>query len=1078
MKQIYFVPIRGVLAFAMLWILSVTAFAQKVVTGKVNDNGGSGIPGVSVTVKGTTVGSVTDADGNYSINVPASAKSLVFSSIGYLAQEITLGSQSVINIVLQDDTKSLDEVVVTGYSVTNKKESTAAVSIVKAKDLQAVPSGNIEQQLQGRVAGVTVITNGQPGTTSMIRVRGFNAVGGNEPLYIVDGVPVGSTDFLSPGDIESTTVLKDAAAASIYGARAANGVIVYTTRKGSKKARKMEVTYDGMYGVTDPNVAGAPRMLSPQQQADWTHIAYRNNAAANNSPVAYNHPQYGNQATATLPDYLHANGQNGVRGPIDRTAIEAAFAANPSSVFLIRPNLAGTNWYDEITRRGTISRHNLGFSGGSDNARYYVGMGLQDQDGILLNNTFSRYTFRANSEFDLGKRVRLGENLQFTYRSVLGQAGANGGIGIASEESVVLSAYRMPTVIPVYDDFGSFASTRAGGFNNPRNPVRTLLTNNANDRNFNANAFGNVYLEADLAKGLTVRSSLGGQYNNYYFKDYNYRYLGDSEPEANNGFGEGSGYSFGWVFTNTANYTKSFGKHNINVLAGIESLNTGKGRNMSGSGQNPFTMDLNYVNMSVVQNPIVNSNLFNGVNFYSLFSEAKYNYNEKYYVSAVIRRDGSSRFGANSRFGTFPAFSAAWRVTSEEFLKGNSFISDLKVRGGWGQMGNSNNVDPNNQFSLFAAARNRSFYPIEGQNNGANEGYFGSRIGNPNARWETVTTANIGFDATLLNGKWEVVAELWQKNTSDMLFNVPIPAVVGSNAAAPRVNIGSMLNRGIDLQVINRGKITNDLKYDVTVNAAFLQNEITSLAPGQTFVNGPTLRSITPVRNQVGRPISSFFGYQVEGYFNSQEEVTNSPAQQGKGLGRFRYADIDGDGVITPNDRTYLGSPVPTFTGGVNFGLQYKNWDFATYINIVAGNKIFNLAKQFTDFFGTFEGSGKGIRALESWTPALGNNAKAPIWESASNISTNGAENSWYVEDGSYMRLQNVAVGYTLSNTVLSRLGISKARISVSGNNFWTLTKYQGLDPAVGGAADTNFGIDVGNYPVTPSYNLGLNLSF
>ncbi len=819
-------------------------------------------------------------------------------------------------------------------------------------------------------------------------------------------------------------------------------------------------------------------MLSPQQQADWTHIAYRNNAAANNSPVAYNHPQYGNQAQATLPDYLHANGQNGVRGTINRAAIDAAYAANPQNVFLIRPNLAGTDWYDEITRRGTISRHNLGFSGGSDNARYYVGMGLQDQDGILLNNTFSRYTFRANSEFDLGKRVRLGENLQFTYRSVLGQAGANGGIGIASEESVVLSAYRMPTVIPVYDEYGSFASTRAGGFNNPRNPVRTLLTNNANDRNFNANAFGNVYLEADLFKGLTVRSSLGGQYNNYYFKDYNYRYLGDSEPEANNGFGEGSGYVFGWVFTNTATYNKSFGKHNVNVLAGIESLNTGKGRNLSASGQNPFTMDLNYVNMSVVQNPIVNSNLFNGVNFYSLFSEAKYNYNEKYYVSAVIRRDGSSRFGSNSRFGTFPAFSAAWRVTSEEFMKGNSLISDLKIRGGWGQMGNSNNVDPNNQFSLFAAARNRSFYPIEGQNNGANEGYFGSRIGNPNARWETVTTANIGFDATLLNGKWEIVTELWQKETSDMLFNVPIPAVVGSNAAAPRVNIGSMLNRGIDIQVINRGKITNDLKYDVTVNAAFLQNEITSLAPGQTFVNGPTLRSITPVRNQIGRPISSFFGYKVIGYFNSQEEVTNSPAQQGKGLGRFRYEDVDGDGAITPNDRTYLGSPVPTFTGGINFGLQYKNWDFATYLNIVAGNKIFNLSKQFTDFFGTFEGSGKGIRALESWTPALGNNAKAPIWESASNISTNGAENSWYVEDGSYMRLQNVAIGYTLSNTTLSRLGISKARISVSGNNFWTLTKYQGLDPAVGGAADTNFGIDVGNYPVTPSYNLGLNLSF
>ncbi len=1032
--------------------------------------------GASVLIKGTATGTITDVDGSYSIAAKA-GDVLQVSYTGFNNMEVTVGNDAVLNITM-DEGVQIDEIVVTGYSSQKKKDFSGAVSTVKAAELRAVPSGNVEQQLQGRVSGVTVVTNGQPGTTSMIRVRGFGALGGNEPLYVVDGVPVGSTDFLNPDDIESTTVLKDAASASIYGARAANGVIVYTTKKGRQGSNKVNITYDGVFGLTDPNVAGAPKMLSPQQQADWTHIAFRNNAAANNVEVKYNHPQYGTSAQATLPDYLHANGQNGVRGSVDLAAIQAAHEASPSTVFLIKPNLAGTDWYDAITRTGALMRHTLGFQGGGENAKFYVSLGMQDQKGILLENAFKRYSLRVNTEFNLTKKLRFGQTLQFTYRSVLGQQGDAGGQGVADDESQVLSAYRMPTVIPVFDELGNYASTKAAGFNNPRNPVRSLVLNNKDDRNYNAGGFGNLYLEFDPIKNLVLRSSIGGNYFSSFFKNYNYLYLGDSEPEASNTFSEGSSNGFGWVNTNTAAYNFKLGNHGITALAGAEFLNTGAGRFINGSGLNPFSTDLDYVNLNVVQSPQVNSGLFSGVNFESYFAKVDYNFADKYYLSGTIRRDGASRFGINSRYGTFPAIAAAWRVTGEDFLRANDFITDLKLRAGWGQMGNSNNVDPANQYSLFAASRGNSYYPISGQNSGVDEGYYRSRIGNPDAKWETSTTLNFGFDATLLNGKFEIVADLWRKNTEDLLYTVPLPGVVGVLASAPAVNIASMKNAGLDFLVVNRGKLSSTVNYEVSWTSSFLHNEITALAPGIDFFTGSGYRGISPIRNAVGQPISSFFGYNVLGYFKDAADVANSPEQSGKGIGRFKYEDTNGDGKIDPADRTFIGNPVPKYTGGLTFTVDFKNFSASTYLYTSIGNKIFNMSKWFTDFFGSFEGSGKGIRALESWTPALGDNAKAPIWESASNISTNAGENSWYVEDGSYLRMQYLSLGYTLPKSLVKPLGFSNARVSIAGTNLFTITKYEGLDPGVGGAVDTNFGIDVGNYPVTRGFTLGINVGF
>jgi TonB-dependent starch-binding outer membrane protein SusC len=1084
-------PLGRLFVMLILFLTTFAASAQsRQVTGIITGEDNDPLVGASVVIKGTSTGVVTDVDGKFSIAVTGDNAVLVISYVGQKTQEVAVGAQSAINVLMASST--LEEVVISGYGTDGtKRQTTGAVSTVKSRDLRAIPSGNIEQQLQGRVAGVTVITNGQPGTASLIRVRGFGAFGGNEPLYVVDGVPVGSTDFLAPDDVETTTVLKDAAAASIYGARAANGVILYTTKKGSKKAKKLEVSYDGLIGVTDPGKGQS--MLNPTDFATWTWNALKNTAIADGKPFAPSHPQFGTGQTPAIPDYINVGGAS-VTGSVDLAAQKLKYNVDPTagSIYqVVKADKAGTDWYAAITRSAPIQRHNLGFSGGGENNRFYVGLGAQNQDGILLNNSFKRYDIRLNTEFDLTSKFRIGENMQFTYRQVLGQTGGNNGRGVASDENDILQAFRMPSIIPVYDEFGGYAGTAAKGFNNPRNPVASR-DGQVNDRNYNANGFGNIYAELDVLPGLTLKTSLGGGYGSYYYKFYSRLQYENSENNASFSFGEGSGYFFSWVNTNTAQYKKKFGVHEIDVLAGLESLNDGSGRRVDASGLNPFSKDIDFVNIGAAKksDQTVNSGLFSGVNFFSVFGKANYSYNDKYYVTGVVRRDGSSRFGVNNRYGIFPAVSAAWRVTSEDFMKDVSFITDLKVRGGWGQMGNSNNVDPNNQYSLFASNVGISAYDINGTNNSAVSGFYRSRIGNPNAKWETSTTTNIGFDATVLSGKLDIIMDIWSKKTTDLLYQVPLPSGVGPAASAPSVNIANMLNSGVDIQLINRGKIAGDWNYELNVTGAFLSNEITSLAPeaNVTYFDAGGLRGITPVRNQVGQSISAFFGYNVLGYFKDKAEVDAAPKQDGAGPGRFRFEDNNSfdangqltgkaDGKIDAADRTFLGSPVPKFTGGLNFAVTYKGFEVAAYMYTSLGNKIYNFSKWYTDFYPSFTGAAISSRVTNSWTPS-NLSPEAPIFEGASNFSTNTQSNSWYVEDGSYLRLQNIALYYNLPTSLLKGAGIKRAKVSISTNNVLTVTGYKGLDPGVGGAADANFGIDVGNYPVTRSVVFGVNIGF
>ena len=677
--------------------------------------------------------------------------------------------------------------------------------------------------------------------------------------------------------------------------------------------------------------------------------------------------------------------------------------------------------------------------------------------------------------------LRLGENMQFTYLSKLGLSGAGGGQGISADENDILSAFRMPSIIPIYDEFGGYAGTAAKGFNNPRNPV-AARDGQASNTGYQVQGFGNVYLEWDIIPGLTARTSIGGAYNSYKYHNYTRWQYENSENNSAYQFSQGDGYSLAWTFTNTVNYKKTFGDHGLDVLVGQEALNNGAGWDDTQSGLNPFSWDPLFINMTNTDSRQANGGQYKGTNFSSYFGQVKYSFKEKYILTGVIRRDGSSVFGPNNRYGTFPAISAAWRVSSEPFMQSVSFISDLKIRGGYGAMGNSNSIiasNPNNQRFLYGGNLGLSSYNISGSNSGSSTGYYRTNIGNADTKWETVLTTNIGIDGQLFGGKLDVIIDFWKKDTKDLLYQLPLPATVGYRAAVPFVNVAKMVNKGIDIFLGNKGNISSGLSYEVALNGSFLHNEITEIGSGQTYMTtvNPGFRGINPIRNQLGQSISAFFGYQVQGLFHDAEEVNGAATQEGAAPGRFRYKDINNDGKITDADRTFLGSPVPKFTGGFNFTLRYKNFDLVAYLYTSLGNKIFNQSKWFTDFYPSFQGAAISERVKDSWTPT-NTGGTIPVFESASNFSTNTQSNSFYVENGSFLRLQNVTIGYNLPTAVLERIKMTKLRLFISGNNLFTITGYNGLDPAVGGAADTNFGIDVGNYPVTRGYTAGLNLAF
>jgi len=1131
------------IAFLLLTTSSTIGLAQ--ITGVVYDaTADEPLIGASILIKGTATGTTSDIDGKYTLNTSV-GDVIIVSYLGYDSKEINVGEKSNLDVRLTQGLV-LDQVVVTGYSVDTRRNTAGSVSTLDAVAVQAVPSGNVEQQLQGRVPGVTVVSNGQPGTTSQVRVRGYGSLSANEPLYVVDGVPTNNIEFLAPDDIENITVLKDATSASIYGARAASGVIVYTTKK-AKKNQPLKVFYNGLIGITTPG-EGTP-IMNPQDQAEWTWKSFRNEAIqagiADTSGIVdtlqYSHDQFGtvfitdlgefvdevideegniikSDISPVLPDYLlDVDQRSGIRLPQDSLNLdrqENMYNIDPNLgdfMQLIKANKEGTDWYDAITRNALMHRHNVGFRGSTEKAKYYVGLNMQQQEGILLHQQFNRNAFRVNTEFDVLPWLRIGENLQVTHRSARILLGDNGGAGSSDDENIILSASRMASIIPVYDEYGGWAGTTAPGFNNPANPV-AVLDGAKNDRGFSTGLFGNVFLELEPLDKLIFRTSLGGNYTSFNSKTYTRRQYENAENNTSFGFGENAGWSRNWVITNTLNYKFNVGNFaDFDVLLGQEALNIGSFRTLSASGIDPFSQNVDFVTLNTVNNALANGYHTNGSNYASYFGRLNFDIFNKYIISAVVRRDGSSRFGSENRYGTFPAISAAWRLSDEAFLNNVSFIEDLKLRVGYGIMGNSNPVDPNNQFNSNGTNLDLSSYDISGSNSSAAQGFFRDRIGNPFAKWEQAITSNIGLDALFFNGRLDVGVELWQKNTEDLLFRLPITVMNGQNATAPFVNVGKMKNTGFDFSVVTKGK-RNDFRYELNFTGGFLNNEIVELSENVQNLPGRSAeyRGITPILNQVGHPISSFYGLQVEGLWASQEEVVAANEavrntaiaanpeltqeeidaivfQDGAAPGRFKFTDLNGmdengeltgvpDGKIDIADRTVIGNPVPDFTGGLIIDLDYKNFGIEMYTFASIGNEIYNVSKRFTDF-ALFKGAALSENIKDSWTfedPT----GEIPIYDNSSNFSNLGQSNSYYVEDGSYFRLQNITLSYNLPSSFIQKANMSKVRLFASANNLLTISGYSGLDPSVGGAADTNFGVDLGNYPITKSFQFGVNVEF
>ncbi len=1097
MKKIYNLKFK-LIAIVLGLLVSTFALAQTInVSGKLTGEDGTTIPGATVIEKGTSNGTVTNQDGQYSIQVASSNATLVFSFIGYKTVEIPINGRAVVDVLLASDVTSLQEVVVTGYSSERKADVVTAISQVSAINTVAIPQGDIGQSLQGRVAGVQVTTSGQPGAASQVRIRGFGPLTNNAPLYIVDGVPTFDNTQINPYDIESQTILKDAGACSIYGARAAAGVIVITTKHGRYDG-KTNVSLDVNTGVTLPGEG--QKNLNPQQQANKVYEALRNSGAKN----ANGQPYGTDLNNPVLPDYIlvgvpgKSNIGNVMTGdPRIQTALDNynIDASKGQLIQVTAANKAGTDWYKAMTRNAPVTRVSLGLSGGNDRAHYYTNFSYYDQQGIAINQFLKRLSLRLNSEFKPMKGVRVGENLLLTYRSnpfVVGSSGQQGtgnNSGATSDENSLNLAYRMPTIIPVHDAMGNWAGTQAPGFNNPGNPVaaQTRLNRDYNQSVFNQ-VFGNVFIEVDPIKHFTLRSSFGGSLDGYHFLTFTQQTYENAENTASNNLTEGSGYQMNYTFTNTIRYDNKFGNHSIKAIGGYEAIKNGVGRTLQGVGLNPYSIDPNYI--SLTNTAASTHQLYSSPNapytYASFFGRVDYNWSEKYYLSGSIRRDGSSLFGPQNRYAAFPSISGAWRISTESFMTGVNWVQDLKLRGGYGTLGNSNAIlssNPANQYTLYQGSPSTG-YDINGSNGSANAaGFTPLQVGNPAGKWETSSTANIGLDGTFLEGTLDVILEVWQRKTSNLLYN---PAFLNTGGVLPNnpfLNVGAMTNKGIDLQVIKRFKINNEWSMTVDGNISPFKNTITAIAPGQTYFepSGALVRNLQLVRNAVGQPMSSFYGYKVVGYFKDAADVASSPIQDGAAPGRFKFANPTGSGTVGPNDRVFMGSPIPKFTYGININVKYKNFFLTGFLYGSYGNKIMNFSKWYTDFYSSFSGAALSANTLNSFSLESGadnSHAKTQVIESASNFSTNTQSNSWYMESGSYARLKNLQVGYDIPTSMLSRAKLSHVKVYVQAINLFTITKYTGQDPELVGNVDTTRGIDVGNYPATRQYMVGINIGF
>ena len=997
--------------------------AQHSVNGRVTDKStNEGLPGVNVVVKGTTKGSITDADGKFSVEA-SEHDILIFSFLGFTPVEMAVGSQTTMDVALDPDLKLLEEVIVTGYQTIKKSDLTGAVSVADVKEMNKESVPSLATALQGRVSGLQVQSDGTPGGgNTNIYLRGFSSTGENRPLLVIDGVPtLDGINTINPNDIESLQVLKDAASASIYGARANNGVIVITTKKG--KGDRLQLSFDTYFSVQQLR-----NRIDVLNAYEWGQVYWQ---AKRNAGEVPSHPQYGSGDEPIMPSYINA----------DKTI--------PAG---------NTDWVDESFDPALMKYYNLSISNSSEKGSVYFDVAYTDQEGIMKFTGFDRINARLNTSFNLFDRFKVGENLMISRSYVV-------AIGDPAFTHQIIFQHPL---IPVYDIDGNFGGPTEG-LGDKRNPIAALSQNQDNKAK-TFRLFGNVFGELTLIKGLSFKTNLGLDYSTFNQKIFSPKWTEGSRSVDQNSLSVVFGNNVVTTWTNTFNYQLNTENHSVNAIAGMET-NVGSFEDL-GARRTAFLLEnTDYTYLNAGTGTQTNFNGGNDWALLSYFGKVDYSFKDRYLVSGTLRRDASSRMGADNRSGFFPAASVGWRVSQENFLKDVAMISELKIRAGYGLTGNQA-IGNYAGYTIYTQDLENSRYDFAGSNTSPTAGYKIYSIGNPNVRWETAKQFNVGVDASLFGNKVSATIEYFNKRNEDILVNPPLMSVQGEGIA-PYLNAGIIENKGIEIDLKYNGHVSSDLTFTIGANVATYRNKVVSLGEGSDYFTGPNANRIVP-----GQPVSIFYGYVADGLFKSVEEIT-SHADQGlpaneRGLGRIRYKDLNNDGVINDQDRTFIGNPNPKFIYGISMEAAYKNFDLSLLFDGVQGRDIYNVFRQMTDF--TFWNFNYGARTLDAWTPENSDSSIPAV--STTNINDEYRSSSYFVEDGSYLRLKTVAVGYTIPTSIVEKLKISKARFYFQGQNLFTITKYIGMDYEVGARGAFDLGVDSQFYPHTKNYTVGVNVTF
>jgi TonB-linked SusC/RagA family outer membrane protein len=1007
------------------------------ISGIVTDSKGNPLVGVSILLVGTKRGTSTDANGRFSIYVDDKENAIfAVSYVGYVSKNIEAGKNNDLQISLVETTNGLNDVVVMGYQSQKRSAISGAVSTVNVEDVSKIPIGFADQALQGQASGVRITqSTGQPGDGVAMRIRGVGSVNNNEPLYIIDGVPTqDGINFLPADDIASITVLKDAASAAIYGARSSNGVVVITTKSG--KAGKTNISYSVFTGIQTHG------FLTPMANATQYKTLFNEMVANDNAGLAPNNPL--------------------IKSPI------------PDSI-----PMANTNWVSSIFRPAFEQDHEISISGGNDKIQYSVSGNAFSQDGIILNSKYERYTIHNKINAELTDRLRIGINLSFSYYNKNSLGSSGDGLGGNGGSVVRYALFRDPA-IPVYSSPGVYSDLPQypGYFGDGYNPVG--LANNTNNKEGQYRGFGDVFAEYKLLNNLVFKSDFGGDVLITQDKTFNLNWGTGGRINNPSSLVERQTVSQNMVWNNTLHYTKSFGsKHNLSVLVGTEAV--------ANSTSSTSETDQNFPN----QIPSL-TYLGNGLNFqsviateslgqwalFSYLASANYSYNNEFFITGSGRRDASSRFGPANRWGNFYSGAFSWNLLKEKWIADYlPKVSRLKLRASYGQLGNQNIGD----YPWASTVSNTANY-VFGSPSAPVQTMTVNSLGNNNVKWETSTQSDVGLDIAILNDKLSLTVDYFNKVNSNMLVAVPLP-LIGGSASAPFVNDGSVQNKGFEFEVKYKN-LNHKLQYSFSANLATIQNKVLSIpVPIQ---GGRIDDGVYATLTTAGHPIGSFYGYQMNGIFQSTGDIFTS-AYQGPGVrpGDVKFKDINGDGKIDANDRTFLGSAIPKFTYGLTTTLNYKNFDLFVLFQGGYGNKIYMQVNQ--DIEGFYRPFNLTKRVYDQRWHGAGTSNTMPLVSWRDQPNNVKEPSSRFLEDASYCRLKNVQLGYTLPKSVVNKLHLKGLRFYVTANNLITITKYTGLDPEMHTSNNVNVekypsdvaaGIDWGTYPAAKSYILGANVNF